>query len=427
MPYFPFVELRPGADVVSMVASRPILTLAVCTVAATAQPDVQSRLSEAFRYTLSSKIILSSEPSMDLFTGLLVFLAWHHHYTSTHQVYQQLALLAGMAAELGLYRAWLDPADPSSALERDRAFVGCYYICCGLSKAGFDKPSPLRWTTNLRGCAERAASVGGLASDRALISTLELMRAVDDMEDGLREASEGQQSVSITLTRLHTKSASQRLKALKREHPSLSGTLGFSAATIHTFQRLLKASDTPDYPTSIQCAFAIQEYIDDLLARPPSALHQLAIVDWVNLLDILILMARVFKPLSGTAGWEAGALSPMLQPEVLLDSICSHMAAAPSHDPLLPRHEPMIQWLRGICEGIKRRILHDNGSHDPHARGEKMENDSQQLVRSENAGFQAVNEPSSHYKSGTGTLDAFNLFGNGVLDAKYLTSLTSRP
>lgn len=33
-PYFPFVELSPTADVVTMVARRPALTLAVCTVAA---------------------------------------------------------------------------------------------------------------------------------------------------------------------------------------------------------------------------------------------------------------------------------------------------------------------------------------------------------------------------------------------------------
>lgn len=354
------MELRPGADIISMVTKRPILTLAICTVSSGAIPDVQSRLSQAFRYALSSKVVLGGERSMDVLTGFLVFLAWHHHYMSQHQLYQQLSLLAGMAADLGLYyRAYLPPEDPSSALEGDRAFVGCYYICSHLSTVGFDLPNPLRWTNHLRTCAESAAASGGMPSDRALVANLELACVIDDMEDGIRQSTDSQVASSQAVDG-HTRAASQRLKALKREYPALGGTLGFTAATIHVYQRLLRASPSSDSSTLIQCACTIKEYVDELLAKPYSTIHQICIVDWANLLEILVLMSRVFRPLPSAGGWEAGALTSMLQPEMAIDSIFSHMSAAPS-DSLKPRHEPLIHFFRNLCESVKRESAAGSG------------------------------------------------------------------
>lgn len=63
---FSLVDILPGAEVVSTTVTRPVLTLAVCPVAGPAEPGLQSRLSQAFRYALSSKIILQGERSTDL-------------------------------------------------------------------------------------------------------------------------------------------------------------------------------------------------------------------------------------------------------------------------------------------------------------------------------------------------------------------------
>ncbi|KAK4508598.1 hypothetical protein PRZ48_002337 [Zasmidium cellare] len=394
-PHFPFVELSPGADVISMVAQRPLLTLAVCTVASASYPELQERLSQAFQYALSSKVILGSERSMDLLTGVLIYLAWHHHYMTQPQVYHQLYLLAGLAADLGLFRPRLDPLDPSSALERDRAFVGCYYLCSGLSASGFDKPNPLRWTRNLRSCAENAAMSGTLPSDRSLVSILELAHAMDEMEESIRHDIVSQYANPLPYVDLQTKATSQRLKVLKREHPSLASFLGFEAATIHIYQRLLRLSETPDYPILIQCACAIKEYIEGITSRPPATLHQLGIVDWSNLVEILVLMARISRPLPNTSSWEAGALTSMLQPEVMLDAILNHANSTPPNDPLAPRHEALLQSLRRICDGVKRLLTTaQHGSDGKFRAGEG------------------------------GTDDVFKSYGYGVLDPSFLNSLT---
>ncbi|KAF2214922.1 hypothetical protein CERZMDRAFT_95302 [Cercospora zeae-maydis SCOH1-5] len=354
-PYFPFIELRPGADVVRMVTSRPVLTLAICTVSSGAHRELQDRLTRAFRYALSSKVLLGGERSMDVLTGLLVFLAWYHQYTSQHHFYQQLSLLAGMAADLGLYnRQYLPPDDPSSNLERDRAFVGCYYLCANLSATGFERPNPMRWTNQLRACAESAAASGGMPSDRALVAVLELSCAIDEMEDGLRQATDGRDPISPQVVDGYTRAASQRLKALKREFPSLGGTLGFAASSIHIYQRQLRAGPNPESSTLIQCACSVKEYVDELLARPPATLHQMSSVDWANMLEILVLMSRVFRPLPTAGGWEAGALTSMLQRDHALESVITHMENAPQGDPLAPRHESLLLTFRNLCEAIKR-------------------------------------------------------------------------
>lgn len=401
IPHFPFVELSPGADVISMIAQRPTLTLAICVVASASYPETQGRLSEAFQYTLSSKVILGSERSMDLLTGLLVHLAWHHHFMSQPQVYQQLYLLAGLAADVGLYRPRLDPMDPPSALERDRAFIGCYYLCSGLSPTGFDRPNPLRWTRNLRTCAENAALTGTLPSDRFLVSILELAHAMDEMEESIRHDIVSQYSNPLPYVELQTKATSQRLKALKREHPSLAGFLGFEAAAIHIYQRLLRISETPDYPVLIQCACAIKEYLDDILSRPSETLHQIGIVDWSNLLEILVLMARVSKPSTNTSSWEAGALTSMLQPEAMLDAIWNHANSTPPNDPLSPRHEALLQSLRRVCDGVRR------------------------LLASTQQGSDGRFRTGAESRSGEGAIfDVFRSYGNGVLDPTFMKSLT---
>jgi hypothetical protein len=400
-PHFPFVELRAGADVIKMVASRPVLTLAVCTVATASQPEVQARLTQAFRYAISSRVVLGNEQNLDVLTGYLVFLAWHHHYMTDHHIYQQLALLAGMAADLGLYRAWSKRTDPSSSLERDRAFVGCYYLCSGLSATAFDMPNPLRWTSELRRCADSAAASGGMPSDRSLPSILELTRAIDDMEHGLRQAADDRPSTPSHLIEVHTRAAGQRLKALKREYPSLGGTLGYAAATIHTYQRLLRDAATPESSAVIQCACAIKEYVDDMLARPASTLHQLAIVDWTNLIEVLGLMGRVFTPPTSTSGWEMGALASMLQPKHALAAMYSHMAAAPATDPLFPRNEALLSWLGSINEGIQGRTGHEGGT--PVAGSGDRE--------SEQTGHGAV--------AGTQAADAPRYFGEDLLDTHF--------
>lgn len=436
--HFPFVALRSDADAVNMETTRPMLTLAICVVTSGTERDFQLRLGQAFRLTLSSKAIVEGERSLDLMLGLLVYLAWHHRYMSKQQIYQELCLLAGMATDLGLYQSKQrkDSEDAHMAMERDRAFCGCYYICCSLSIMGFNKPNPLRWTDNLRLCAEHVGRRGTQPSDRRLSATMELSHAMGDMEDALQIQADLRRGIFVHYVNMQIKAINSRLKTLKRQYSELGGTLGFAATTIHLHHRLLKASETPDMSALVMCACQIKDYMDDLLSRPAITLHQIAIVDWTNLLEILVLMARISRPLPQTAGWESGALTFMLQPDNLLDAIANHMASAPANNHLAPRDETLLQWFRGVCESVKRLILHERGANGTSA--STLRNDESQydtvhsLGQAAEARFRPVNGHSNLPPPASAVLDAetsgldfdaFDLFGGNVLDEAFWNSL----
>ncbi|KAK0313227.1 hypothetical protein LTR91_007645 [Friedmanniomyces endolithicus] len=434
--HFPFYCLRPDASVVDMATDHPLTTVAICTVTSSAHPNTQARLAQAFRQALSAAVIIRGEHSMDLLQGLMIYLAWHHNYMAKQQIQQMLYLLAGMAADLGLYRQPYrnDVLNIAAALEQDRAFLGCYYLCCGLSVMTFDKPSPLRWTDNLRRCADHLAISGSHPQDHTLVGIIELIRAIDDLQDTLRSASETKRPSHAAYIDLQTRATTYRLSALKREHPELNGTLAYTAATLHLNHRLLRATtSTPETTTLIQTACLIKEYTDDLLARPPVLLHHLAILDWTNLLEILLLLSRIAaKPLPKTpgagAGWEAGALSSMLQPESILDALCAHMAAAPLGEPLAPRCEGRLVWFRGVCKGIERRVLRERAGT---VRGQEAPFESLRVLGVNGQGaqgrFRPVNEafgaevPISTVPGheGLNAFDSFSMYDGGLLDDRF--------
>lgn len=340
-----------------MVAHRPFTSAAVCTVSSSANTSMQERLSGMFRFALSTKALVEGERSVDMMIGLLIYLAWHHHYISKSRVYQDLCLLAGMAADLGVYRQSPDTAlaDVSLALERDRGFLGVYHLCSSLSRKGLNRPSPLRWTDKLREYAESVSRSGVLSSDQGLVPMLELTHILEDLEDGLVLDTDLKRSTMSYACELHSKSANSRLKGLKREYPTLSNDPAFSAAVIDVHYKLMSASETSDTSELIQCACLIKEYLDDILSRPPIMLHQIAISDWTNLLSVLMMLGKVSKPPPNNTGWEAGALTSMLQPATVLDALCGQMAS-PAPDPLTPRHDILLQGFRSFCEPVRRLV-----------------------------------------------------------------------
>jgi hypothetical protein len=74
--YFPFVILPAEATVQSMFLEQPFLLLAVLAASSSAEKKLQHVLEEELRSTLSSRVVLEGEKSLDLLQGLLVYLAW---------------------------------------------------------------------------------------------------------------------------------------------------------------------------------------------------------------------------------------------------------------------------------------------------------------------------------------------------------------
>jgi hypothetical protein len=398
--HFPFVYINPAEDAVLLVAHRPFTTLAICAVSAGASPSLQARLCYTVRVALSTKAIIEGEQNLDILIGLLIFVAWHHHYMDNQQLYQYFCLLAGMAEDLGS-----GLRNSGTSIEQDRAILGCYYLCSQLAPKALGKRNPLRWTDDLRRCADNVARAGSLPSDSNLVAITELALAIDDFStevksDNLRAPA------YTTLVEAHASMTTNRLKSLKHHYPMISANFSLAAALIGVHEKRLAVAPN-NTSVMIRCVCDVSEYIDDLLNRPPTTMHQVAIVDWVNLLHILLLMVDVSKSLSntGATGWEAGTVAHMLSPETILDKLCAHVSTAPANDALAPRNDNLVRWFQSFCNAIKRNLIHGQSNRPSDSR------------------FSSIN--SLPYAAQTAS-QAFERT-NGVLDRDFLRRFMDQP
>ena len=352
---FPFAHVNTSKDVVLLVAERPFTALAICAVTTGANPGLQARVCYAFRLALSSKAIVEGERTIDLLVGLLIFLAWHHHYLEKQQIHQYLCLLVGMANDIV---ASPGHPPPEVAIERDRALLGCYYLCSCISRKAFNQPNPMKWTDNLRQRAVDVVHASSLPSDHDLIARVELAHTIDDLNKDISTA-DHRQSTHTAILDAYAVSIANRLKSLKHHFPALGRIITLSAAMIDTHQQRLIAN--PDNTAVlVRCACDISDYIDDLLGRPAAYMYQMTTIDWTSLLSILLFMAKVAKHLPNTGGWEAGAAASVLSPVSILDRLCAHMASAPHNNRLAPRNENLPRWFRMFCEGVKAKVVPDH-------------------------------------------------------------------
>lgn len=103
---------------------------------------------------------------------------------SHNQTYLQLFLLATSKADLGLYQH--EPLKPQSQ-GRNRAFVGCYYLCSSLSASAFDRPDSMRRSVNMRRCAEIVVASGTLSTDRLFDAIPELAHVIDGLVERIQD------------------------------------------------------------------------------------------------------------------------------------------------------------------------------------------------------------------------------------------------
>jgi hypothetical protein len=143
-PSFPFVLVPPKMTIDALRRERPVLLLAVLTAAANRNCKLQTRLELELRETLSKKILVDCEKSIDVLQGLLVYLAYYHLFfePQREQMYQLSQMAGAMAVDLGINKSSQDtvatdvrlvkarlffPNSPEE-LEAQRTFLGCYFL-----------------------------------------------------------------------------------------------------------------------------------------------------------------------------------------------------------------------------------------------------------------------------------------------------------
>jgi hypothetical protein len=187
--FFPFVQLPEDAVCADLIRHRPVLTFAVITVASYESIDLQRTLSREFRKLAMVKI-MKGEKTLDLLQGLLVFIAWHHHYMETQavSVSMLLQICVGISKDLGLdristeVRSPLQRNDPRDR-EAKRTYLGCYYLASNLGVLDSGRTRSISYSTTLRHYASDLASAWEHKTDAILPIIVDMCQFGEDVEE----------------------------------------------------------------------------------------------------------------------------------------------------------------------------------------------------------------------------------------------------
>jgi hypothetical protein len=77
--HFPIFFFPEEASCIDCIHQKPFVTLAML-VASSANERLRIACDLTFRNVLARKVIVEGERNLELLQGLLIYLAWHHHY-----------------------------------------------------------------------------------------------------------------------------------------------------------------------------------------------------------------------------------------------------------------------------------------------------------------------------------------------------------
>ncbi|KZF22451.1 hypothetical protein L228DRAFT_248144 [Xylona heveae TC161] len=171
IPIIPVVVFPPGTTASEIRKSKPILFLAILSVACgCSHPDLQRTLSRELMRIFADRVIYSGEKSLELIQALHVATTWYtppEHFEEL-KFYQLVHIAAVMALDigickkkehpsrLGLWREhpWKRSGFPNpESIDARRAWLVCYYLCAAVAMA-LRRPNLIRWTWYMQECIE---------------------------------------------------------------------------------------------------------------------------------------------------------------------------------------------------------------------------------------------------------------------------------
>lgn len=190
--FFPFVNLPKDCSCRDLLQQRPMLVFSVLTVASHDSRLSQLTLSREFR-KVAMVMVMNGEKSLDLLQGLLVFIAWHHHYMDPQAVsiHMLLQICIGITGELGLDNIpRVHPKETQQDREAKRAYLGCYYLSTNLGIFESSRVRSFTYSNTLRSYASDLVSAWEYGSDSLIPALIETCQLVEDVHETFRDRSE---------------------------------------------------------------------------------------------------------------------------------------------------------------------------------------------------------------------------------------------
>jgi hypothetical protein len=411
--HFPIWVFPEGASCIDCIKHKPFVMLAMLVASSSANERLQAACDIAFRNILARKVIVEGKRSLELLQGLLIYLAWHHHYMrhETQQIYQYLQLAIGMAVDLGLNKPKSKQRHPPNlsqnsmgresttseggTAEEKRALLGCYALSCGLAVLGFDKPQNLAYTDHLRQCGQDLAEHGCCDTDRDWLPTIELLHIAEEIQRSSRTDLEA--TTASDIPRTYVRDAEQLLQHWKyrsltgiRDHTRLS--LAFHFVQIYLYEKALSEEQALQSQLTQQAEtastrisgapmlllsklHATQAFLDDILVKPASLLRNMNIVEWTHLITATITLARLSR-LEPEQTREAGIehLQIKIQVDTYILTLCERMSDLGVRNVQYDA-SGLFSWFKAIAQGIRLWVSSpsESGGHD-HVDAESLAN-----------------------------------------------------
>ncbi|KIW26095.1 uncharacterized protein PV07_09222 [Cladophialophora immunda] len=381
---FPFVVIDPTVGLDLFRRKRPFLLLSILTFAAQWNLALQAKLEAELKESLSRRLIVEGEKSLDLLQGLLVYLNWYHfQFDPARQVLYQLVQMANsLALDLGLdnpvrQELLVNPASLVPELrtkyllaleevEGRRALLGCYYLSSSICLA-MRKPSSLAHSPHINSCGELLAGIGAAASDALLPIYVHLQRLQEDINQAFkydRSDQEGERDPEKieTLCNRFEQQLEQSRSALPPEVWN-NAKLASSYRAIRIYAREIGFHAHPPPPFSVptarsspswylsttrhnsllSCLEATREYLDHFLSLSAADILAFTTPDLLRLLYAMLVLGR-FSTSVDAPLLDANLLHTMANLRYYLESL-----TAKFRDVLATIHNPSDHYLVYLC------------------------------------------------------------------------------
>lgn len=338
--YFPFVPLPKDCSCQELVLQRPMLMFAVLTVSSHDSARLKTKLSREFRKVVMVKV-MNGEKNLDLLQGLLVFIAWHHHYMEVQSVSipMLLQICMGLAHDLGLERetnAIRSPLHKDGPREREikRTFLGCSFLVSNIGTTNMVRSQCSSFSSTMRTHASEIAGFGEHESDGALPTMVGICQFMEDVDETLRDQPEQALVVRSQVKRLSDKweNIQSASKLQTKDFKSLQWLL--LAGRIRLYRRAasveLTDRETPwvsGFQLSLQvnCLRSVETFLDNGVQLASNRYEFVSIVDWLSLASTLTTLSQLaLQPLS-LPGWDPTELHLVNTFEYFRDQLCSRM------------------------------------------------------------------------------------------------------
>ncbi|KAH8682922.1 hypothetical protein BGZ60DRAFT_398964 [Tricladium varicosporioides] len=199
---FPFVLVPPDMSLDTLRRERPFFLLSILTYSSQSKAKLQSQLEHELKESLSKRVIMNGEKTLDLLQGLLIYLAWHHLFydPDNQQVYQLTQMAVSMTVDLGINKpprdflplslqslkghpfSILPPICTPEELETRRTYLGCCYLASATCM-GLRKPCQVKYNEYTDACSKALTDTSEYESDQLIPYYLRLQKLLQDVNE----------------------------------------------------------------------------------------------------------------------------------------------------------------------------------------------------------------------------------------------------